>query len=450
MAESGVYVDMARGGAAGSVPHPLPPPLDVVLERGCPVSGLEDLLLEVGDVEALAVWHAMRPALEAACRLRYRVVRAGESILSFVPGVSLQAAVDTTCGGRVRLSRFAHVRRDRDVLVLDSPRATGRVEMEAVTGVELVAHLATAESVDRLTERLGGGTEWVPAAIAVLQSAGLVLPADDDGSTLEDRDVHAAGWEFHDLVLHERSRSYRRDLRVGATYRFVDTAGKYEEPGARRRESTTIPLARPDIEALAERDPPFTRVLESRRSRRFHGATPIGIEQLGEFLFRTARVTPLDVDGSGRSDARYRLYPGGGACHPLEVYVLVARCAGLAPGCYHYLADAHALDPVDADETAVQSILGQSAVPMERGSTQQVQLVFTARFHRINRRYEGNAYALVLQEVGALYQTMYLVATAMGLAPCAVGGGNADAFARLIGTDPLEEASVGAFVLGRP
>jgi SagB-type dehydrogenase family enzyme len=85
---------------------------------------------------------------------------------------------------------------------------------------------------------------------------------------------------------------------------------------------------------------------------------------------------------------------------------------------------------------------------MDRGSAQQVQLVFTARFDRINRRYEGNAYALILQEVGALYQTMYLVATAMGLAPCAVGGGNADAFARVIGADPLEEASVGAFVVG--
>jgi hypothetical protein len=36
----------------------------------------------------------------------------------------------------------------------------------------------------------------------------------------------------------------------------------------------------------------------------------------------------------------------------------------------------------------------------------------------------------------------------MGLAGCAVGGGNAEAFARLIAANPLEESSVGAFVLG--
>jgi SagB-type dehydrogenase family enzyme len=130
------------------------------------------------------------------------------------------------------------------------------------------------------------------------------------------------------------------------------------------------------------------------------------------------------------------------------VYVIAAHCAGLEPGLYRYLATSHELLPIDADADVVQSFVRNSAVPMERGSAQQVQLVFTARFDKINRRYEGNAYALILQEVGALYQTMYLVATAMGLAPCAVGGGNADAFAAVIGSDPLEEASVGAFVIG--
>jgi SagB-type dehydrogenase family enzyme len=86
---------------------------------------------------------------------------------------------------------------------------------------------------------------------------------------------------------------------------------------------------------------------------------------------------------------------------------------------------------------------------LDDGGLPQLILVLTARFGRLSWKYEGNAYALLLQEVGVVYQTMYLVATAMGLAPCAVGGGDAADFAHLIGTDPLEEASVGAFVLGR-
>jgi hypothetical protein len=43
---------------------------------------------------------------------------------------------------------------------------------------------------------------------------------------------------------------------------------------------------------------------------------------------------------------------------------------------------------------------------------------------------------------------MYLVATAMGLAPCALGGGNSDVFAEAAGTDYYAESSVGEFVLG--
>ena len=58
------------------------------------------------------------------------------------------------------------------------------------------------------------------------------------------------------------------------------------------------------------------------------------------------------------------------------------------------------------------------------------------------------AYATTLKNVGVLYQTMYLVATAMGLAPCALGCGDSDAFARAAGADYYAEPSVGEFLLG--
>jgi SagB-type dehydrogenase family enzyme len=58
------------------------------------------------------------------------------------------------------------------------------------------------------------------------------------------------------------------------------------------------------------------------------------------------------------------------------------------------------------------------------------------------------AYALVLKHVGVLCQTMYLVATAMGLAPCALGTGDSDLFAYATGLDYVAESSVGEFALG--
>ena len=76
-------------------------------------------------------------------------------------------------------------------------------------------------------------------------------------------------------------------------------------------------------------------------------------------------------------------------------------------------------------------------------------LLITARFGRVMWKYESMAYALVLKHVGVLYQTLYLTATAMGLAPCALGGGNSDAFCAAAGADYYEETTVGEFIVGR-
>jgi SagB-type dehydrogenase family enzyme len=78
----------------------------------------------------------------------------------------------------------------------------------------------------------------------------------------------------------------------------------------------------------------------------------------------------------------------------------------------------------------------------------QVVVTLASRFGRLSWKYEGIAYATTLKNVGVLYEVMYLTATAMGLAPCALGAGDSAAFARATGLDPLVESSVGEFMLG--
>ena len=78
----------------------------------------------------------------------------------------------------------------------------------------------------------------------------------------------------------------------------------------------------------------------------------------------------------------------------------------------------------------------------------QVLLIVSARLPRLSWKYASIAYALVLKHVGVVLHSMYLAATAMGLAPCALGAGDSDLFARAAGTDYYAETSVGEFVLG--
>jgi SagB-type dehydrogenase family enzyme len=192
--------------------------------------------------------------------------------------------------------------------------------------------------------------------------------------------------------------------------------------------------------------------LEARRSIRQYGDPPITARQLGEFLYRVARVRrllPPDPAAGGRPYAvSSRPYPSGGATYDLELYVTANTCLDLPAGLYHYEPLGHQLERLTERTAEVEALLRDAQASAGLAEPPQVLITLASRFQRLSWKYAAMAYATTLKNVGVLYQTMYLAATAMGLAPCALGGGNADLFARAAGTDYYAESSVGEFMLG--
>ena len=86
---------------------------------------------------------------------------------------------------------------------------------------------------------------------------------------------------------------------------------------------------------------------------------------------------------------------------------------------------------------------------MDAPAAPQILITITARFGRVSWKYSSLAYALILKDVGVLTQTLYLMATDMGLGGCAIGSTNIDLFARMTGVDFHVEGPVGQFALGR-
>jgi SagB-type dehydrogenase family enzyme len=351
---------------------------------------------------------------------------------------------------RFILSRFAYLRRDGAKLVLESPCSHGRVAVldpRAVAVLALLTGSQTAEELRSLAAVLPA--EGTASLLELLWGAGMAV-----GPEEEDAKPSLAQWEFHDLLFHARSRAGRHDAALGGTYRF---AGRLDPPPALKAPMSTdaIDLDKPDLERLAREDPPLTLVQERRRSVRRYGATPLSVRQLGEFLYRVGRVkecrqveVPLP-SGAVPMDFASRPYPGGGALYELELYITVNACAGLERGLYHYDPQHHRLERLAAAAADIETLLAGAAaatgIPKEG---LQVLITLAARFARIGWKYASMAYALILKHVGVLYQTMYLVGTAMDLAPCGVGSGNSDCFARAAGTDYYAETSVGEFLLG--
>lgn len=334
---------------------------------------------------------------------------------------------------RLRLSRFAVMRRDGDRTVLESPLAMVAAEMADPGLAGLLAGLPHRPT--------GGPPPGTTRVLRLLARHGLVVDPDD-----EDADPDRAQWSPHELWFHGRTRAGRHDLPYGGTYWRSDSA----DPLPVVRAAFTGPaidLPRPDMDAVRRDDPTLTAVLEGRRSVRAHDdEAPLTLARLGEFLYRSARNRAILHED--RQELGDRPYPSGGRCHELELYPLVNHVDGVAPGLYHYDAQGHRLEHVASPGPAVDRLSDVARATSLMTTRPQVVLVVSARFGRVMWKYQTMGYALVLKHVGVLYQTMYCVATAMGLAACGLGGGDSDMFALATGNRWEHEGSVGEFLLG--
>lgn len=349
-----------------------------------------------------------------------------------------------------RLSAHVCIRPLRDAFVVETPLTQQRFPLSNASVFKLL--LALARPV-RLCSLIGeAAPDRRDAILAFIQrchEAGLLVRVDDNSASDEERGSMAS-WDFHDLLFHARSRVGRHAYPLGATFPFLGITPP--SPAIRPRSfGTLVCLSRPDDEADdadGERGMSLTRALETRRST--YRTTPLDLETLSEFLYRTMRITSVS-DSGPKGEVLKKLYPSGGGLHPLEPYIIAWSCAGLQRGLYHYRAGDHALETVSGPSPDLETLLSaaqRTAGPTPLSEYPPVMFILTARFRRTAWKYESIAYRVILIEVGALIQTMYLVATDMGLAPCAIGSGNSDRFARIIGTDYYEETSVGEFILG--
>ncbi|MDJ0728662.1 MAG: SagB family peptide dehydrogenase [Crocosphaera sp.] len=269
-------------------------------------------------------------------------------------------------------------------------------------------------------------------------------------------------WEFHNLLFHSRCRQGRHDYPTADIAGSVDVWEQF--PVAKPPMSgQIIPLPQLNIDAIRQKDKTLTTAIEKRESiREYDDNLPITIEQLGELLYRTARIKEIytfDAEQQEMLKAQFgedfdwgeisrRPYPCGGAMYELEVYPVVRRCQGMNSGLYHYDPLNHQLAQIETEEAHIQALIKDAYQSSGEQGMPQVLLIITARFGRLFRKYRSLAYALVLKHVGVLYQNLYLVATNMGLAPCALGAGDSDTFAQATGLDYIVESSVGEFMLG--
>jgi SagB-type dehydrogenase family enzyme len=352
------------------------------------------------------------------------------------------------------LSRFAYLRRRGNEMILESPRAGALFKICNPKIATAIALLATPQQIRELHLQDGFPRIELVALLVDCQILVNIDPAADGGLRSAEGDDSLVLWDFHDLLFHARSMEGRHANPAGGTYPYVGVMAP--PPAVRPRwPGKKIDLRR-FTSAPSQPILPVAKLLRERHSTRtFDDQQPITLAELARFLDNTARVhsrwkSRLDLGGDAPVvDYAARPYPSGGASYELELYLAADKCEGLARGFYHYDAGAHALAPIGVGAGELDALLAGAQFAMGAPAVPQILITIAARFGRISWKYSSIAYALILKDVGVLMQTLYLVATDMGLGGCAIGTANINLFAKMTGIEFHVEGPVGQFAIGR-
>ncbi len=224
---------------------------------------------------------------------------------------------------------------------------------------------------------------------------------------------------------------------LGATPFFGLKRLAWSKPHASRRKEDAMDLTKPRYDGPMS----VEQAIKKRRTVRTFKDKPLSADQFLQILWAAQGIT--------EENGFKRAAPSGGALYPADVYAVAGKDSvdGMSQGVYHFRPGEYAVDRIaegDRRTKVATASLGQmwmAAAP--------VQIVLTAQYNRITRKYgdRGERYALI--EIGHIGQNVFLQCQALGLAAGIVGAFNDRELAGAIGL-PEEHEPLIVMPVGRP
>jgi SagB-type dehydrogenase family enzyme len=350
----------------------------------------------------------------------------------------------------VKLSRFAAFRSADGTFVVESPLAGYRVLLTDRSSTQVATTLAAVTTPRGVAVATGVPPHITADVLGYLVAAGVVLAADEGAGFAEDEALGLGAWSHDDLMFHARSRTWQRTGEPPATGRDSRSG---RPPVVKAVDGPAVPLPRLGAGALTEAGPTLGALQETdHRCPEFSGRA-LTAAQVGELLFRSARVRslgPTSLPHRWGHEASQRPYFSTACLYELEIYLTVNRCSGLNQGIYHYNPLSHALTLVNDDTEDIDQMLDMAMVAAGSRRRPSALLTMTSRVERTAWVLRSAAYAMTLMHAGALQQTLYLNAKAMGLAAHALPVDAADRVDRALKLEWPAEVGVGECALDFP
>jgi putative peptide maturation dehydrogenase len=359
---------------------------------------------------------------------------------------------------RLRRTPYAcfYLEEDRDAGILALTVLNGERHRLSREEFELLANVPAGVWID------GDGED--PVIVEALTEKGLLLTDDDEDparSRLRTRDeaLTANQWNLYAALYHYMTQWSGVELAEGSEdaallKTHANAAGRAflaeygPPPGAFAEPRSTRETRLPGREREGELYETLTR---RRTTRAFEPDEPMTLDELDTVLRYV-----FGSHGQGRNSADAtcikRTSPSGGALHPVEAYPLISNVEGVAPGLYQYNVRNHSLvqlselTPAHARDTATSYMCGQRYF-----GNAHVSFILSARFDRNHWKYRRHqkAYAGILMDAAHLSQTLYLVATDLGLGAFVTLAINSRDIEERLGLDGVGEGVIAMAGCGR-
>lgn len=184
----------------------------------------------------------------------------------------------------------------------------------------------------------------------------------------------------------------------------------------------------------------------NRKSQWSKKSNPLSPNDYGALLSYSAGIIrPEDTSLDGR---HFRAAPSAGMRYPIETYVVIFHGdKTIAHGLYHYDVKGHALTTLWKRSFSQREIHELARAPWIDKAT--ALIVYTTVFWRTQIKYGERGYRYILLEAGHIAQNVQLVAGALGVQSCPLGGTNDGKVEELIDIDGVNESLVYALAIGR-
>jgi len=239
-------------------------------------------------------------------------------------------------------------------------------------------------------------------------------------------------------LYHENTKIFFVDENEDIRY-FSDLFEKIHFKTYPRFENVELPHNLHDVDLNIE------SAIENRRSvREFNEKICLSLEEVSKLLLYSSGIL---FNETNNWDKSRRAYPSAGARYPLETYLISLNIEGLEPGIYHYNVKSHSLELIRVGVFAEEVVsLSCNQTWIEKSS---MVLITSAIFPRNQIKYDERGYRYIFLEAGHLMQNIYLMASALKLGCCSIGGFLDDEINNLLDIDGINESAIYLNAIGK-